>query len=224
MCSHTHTLAHLLCVPLAASACCVRRLRFYSKQQFTIHSFELSNSHRQLKQVHSAAFDHLFELKFNRFKLFKEERRTIKMISNGYKVIGIEENGDVEYDVMSSCPVSKCTLHNVTSLEKKKCIWLQSRLKCVSSIFYSIWKVSPSKPVLYGSEQKSISKEIKEAIKQFLSSNRTSLAVSTVNCFCWCFDIIKINYHEIQECIIFTGIAEHTNARPWCRFHANSCK
>lgn len=29
------------------------------------------------------------------------------MISNGYKVIGIEENGNVEYDVMSSCPVSK---------------------------------------------------------------------------------------------------------------------
>lgn len=34
-------------------------------------------------------------------------KKTIKMISNGQKVIGIEENGDVVYDSMSSCPVSE---------------------------------------------------------------------------------------------------------------------
>lgn len=47
------------------------------------------------------------------------------MISNGYKVIGIEENGNVEYDVMSSCPVSECTLYNAALFERKKCTRLQ---------------------------------------------------------------------------------------------------
>lgn len=64
VCFHTRIHTHIYFAQLAASAYCVRRLRFYFKQQFIIHSFELSNSRNQLKQVH-----HLFELTFNRFQV-----------------------------------------------------------------------------------------------------------------------------------------------------------
>lgn len=46
------------------------------------------------------------------------------------------------------------------------------------SIFFHS-KVSPSKPKFDGSAQKTISKEIQDAIKQFLSSNDSSFTVST---------------------------------------------
>lgn len=70
-------------------------------------------------------------------------------------------------------------MYNVILLEKKKLNSIVNRLRWISIIFYPIRKVSPSKPKLCGSEHKSISKEIKEAIMQFLESNHSSLAVST---------------------------------------------
>lgn len=44
------------------------------------------------------------------------------LISNGYKVIGIEEDGNVEYDDMSSCPVSEFLQCRTIDLVKKNCI------------------------------------------------------------------------------------------------------
>lgn len=90
------------------------------------------------------------------------------MISNGYKVIGIEENGDVEYDVMSSCPVSRNLQCHFDCREKNL---YNCKSIGMNFLFFSHSKVSPSKPKFDGSTQKTISKEIQEAIEQYLLSN-----------------------------------------------------
>lgn len=103
----THTNTHVnLYIAHSHYALCTGN-QFIASDNFITDVFELSNSYNPFKT--SVDFDHLCkQANWNELIYWKKKK---KMISNGYKVIGIEENGNVKYDVTSSCPVSNLQCH-----------------------------------------------------------------------------------------------------------------
>lgn len=117
------------------------------------------------------------------FKIRRERNGNSNMISDGHKVIGIEDDGIVEYDAMSSCPVSEFFSMSYDSHVGDKSYTVSLHhdrkngnfTKCFS---LSHSKVSPNKSTFHGSSKTTISKDLQEAIKRFLSSHRPSSTVS----------------------------------------------